>query len=275
MSPKSHAEPLWRLALLLCLAGTLTVAAACRTPRDLDGLPAGASSLPLNQWRTDQLHCKRGDCADWYRVVVAKRGHLNIEMSAPVFDSQAHPMTLTLADEHARSLDETGSSEPTLTVGSPLKPGPFLVRVKSPEQQRRALGYDIIAHFVKWEPPPPPAPLPPQFEVLESEVLEHERRPGEPESVLLSRGRQDGLVENLYGRLLNGDAEIARIQLIDVYPDGSRARLLDTPQAVITPSTRAEIDIPVSGSKSKATPKIAPRPAPNPAEPGSALRWQN
>ena len=102
----------------------------------------------------------------------------------------------------------------------------------------------------------------------------------------------------------------ARIQLVEVYPDGSRARLLETPRAVITPSTRAEIDIPVSGlgfaypkqvpvdtifggSEFEATPEIepplpepdqAPSWEPDPAEPDhlpqqpvpeDALPWQN
>ena len=301
MSEKSRTEHVKRLAVLLCLGWAL-MASQCQTCAptvDVDGSPSGANRLPLNQWRNDQLHCSRGDCADWYRLVVSQRGHVNIEISTTHFDSESSYVMLTLADEHASKIDETGSSGITLKVGSELEPGVFLVRVKTPEGSPSALGYEIVAHFAKWEPPPPPAPkpLPPQFKALGSKVLEYERRPGEPESVLLSLGSDDGLVEDLFGRLLNGDDEIAKIQVVDVYPAGSRARLLESPKAVITPATHAEIDIPVAqpglanpevdgkilpgDSKVEITPQIEPSPEPverpwleqDPPDRDSTLPW--
>jgi hypothetical protein len=76
-------------------------------------------------------------------------------------------------------------------------------------------------------------------------VLEVEGRPGDPRSVLISRGERDGIRPGLRGRMLQDGEEIATVEIVDVYPDGSRARIDGTLRAPITPDTRVEIDVPL------------------------------
>jgi hypothetical protein len=45
--------------------------------------------------------------------------------------------------------------------------------------------------------------------------------------------------------LIQDGEEIATVEIVDAYPDGSRARIEGTLRAPITPDARVEIDIPL------------------------------
>ena len=61
------------LVLACAIGGSL----ACAKPApDTDGSSAQAKGLALGKWHTNQLHCSRGDCADWYRVDLGDHGDL-------------------------------------------------------------------------------------------------------------------------------------------------------------------------------------------------------
>jgi hypothetical protein len=226
-----------------------------RPPKpDLDSLPSGARNLELEQRQVNQLHCQKHDCADWYRLSIPERGDLQLEVRAPELGYGGQNLSLTLADDQGQNpiANTMSVSDPDLGFAAHLQRGLYLVEVRHGGVSKSAqpLNYDILAHYERWEPPPEPTPLPeePQFETLTSEVLEVVARPNQPDSVLLSKGSSDAVREDLYGRLIKDGAEIVKIQIIEVYPDGSRAQLLDYPVEPIDHTTVAEIDIPVSGS---------------------------
>ena len=244
-----------RCTLLACAALSL-LCGSCRHRRpptpDLDGLPSGARNLELEQRQVGQLHCRRRDCADWYRLSIPERGDLRLEVRAPELGYGDQNLSLTLADDQGQNpiANTMSVSDPDLGLAAHLQRGLYLVEVRDGRVSRRAkpLNYDIFAHYERWEPPPEPTPIPePQFETLTSEVLEVVARPNQPDTVLLSKGSSDAVREDLYGRLIKDGAEIVEIQIIEVYPDGSRARLLDYPVEPIDHTTMAEIDIPISG----------------------------
>jgi hypothetical protein len=236
--------------LLLCVALAVS-AVQCRSRRapDTDGLPTGAQNLPLETSRNDQLHCIRGDCADWYRLNLSQRGDLSVEVTVLQQTLASQDLFVGLADERARYIDEgVTQGAGSVTVGSHAQKGIYLVSVRSLERSKSPLAYQIIARFQKWVPPVIVEPEP-RFETLTSEVLEVERDPGEEDAVLLGHGSEHGVLEGLRGRLINGETPIVEIEIVDVYPRGSRARLLGSLKQPIDPSTVAEISIPVSGSR--------------------------
>jgi hypothetical protein len=254
-----------RCTLLACAALSLFCGSCHRRPLtpDLDGLPSGATNLQLEQRQINQLHCIKNDCADWYRLSIPERGDLRLEVRAPELGSGGQKLSLTLAGERGQNpiANTMSVSDPDLGLAAHLQRGLYLVEVGHSVVSKRAkpLSYDILAHYERWEPPPEPTPLPePQFETLISEVLEVVARPNQPDTVLLSKGSRDAVQEDLYGRLIKDGAEIVEIQIIEVYPDGSRAQLLDYPVEPIDHTTVAEIDIPVSGSAPAQEPNHRP-----------------
>jgi hypothetical protein len=222
-------------------------------PPDPDGEPGTATLLTLGSTQRDQLDCrggwshrvlfwKKSDCADWYRIRLDARGHLSLEIAAPEADAAAAPYTLTLNSGRNQRLgqaDDTGPGRKRMR--RKVAAGHYLVVVAAPEKSRH-LRYELLARF---EPEPPRPPPKPRFEQLTSEVLEVEGRAGDPRSVLIDRGEKDGIRPGLRGRLMQDGEEIATVEIVDAYRDGSRARIDGTLRAPITPDAQVEIDIPL------------------------------
>jgi hypothetical protein len=234
----------------------LLLGAGCAKPPDLDAEPGGAQVLALGTAHEDALDCRRGDCADWYRVEVPGKGHLVVEVTALGSQAPVPGFGVILADGRGAPVDRAenaGQPSVRLEAQAPDRVA-YLVEVERREP-RPPLGYRIEARY---EPPPPPrAPAPPpkpEFETVRSAVLQVERQDGRVSAVLLESGSGQGMRPGLRGSLLQGGRVIASIEVIDVFPEGSRARVEGALAAPITPSTTAEIEVPVARSR--------PRPAP-------------
>ena len=237
--------------LLLCGAFSLAgVAAGCQTtPVDPDGLPGGATLLPMGALHRDQLNCGKGDCADWYRLEVPDRGDLVVSLESPVGAVDGgRNLTVTLADGRGRQLETQAASpiDGRALITWQTNPGHYMVHVERPGKSRTPLPYELSLRLVRPPPPPrEPPPPPPQFDTVVGEVLEVEGGFGDPEAVLVDRGENDGVEPGQSGRLLNEDTTIATIVVVDAYPEGSRARIEGTLSAPISASTRVEIDVPI------------------------------
>ena len=96
---------------------------------------------------------------------------------------------------------------------------------------------------------PPLGDSRPRFETSYWMVLEVEGAGGQPRFVVIDGGRKNGLRRGFRGRLIEGGRSIAEIEIVEVYDDGSRARIATELADRITPRTAAEIDVPVDDTR--------------------------
>jgi len=89
----------------------------------------------------------------------------------------------------------------------------------------------------------------PRFEITSWMVLEMEMESGQPRFVIIDGGRKNGIQRGFRGRLIEGGRSIAEIEIVEVYDEGSRARIATELLDRITPQTAAEIDLPVADTR--------------------------
>jgi len=77
--------------------------------------------------------------------------------------------------------------------------------------------------------------------LVRSEVIEIERSAGVPVAVMIEAGTPTGVSRGLTGRLVDDGREIGRIEILDVYPGASRAKILGELSGEITGATIAEV----------------------------------
>lgn len=231
-----------RVRVVLAAALGAALALGCAKPPDPDGARTRASGLALGSWHADRLHCRENDCADWYRARVASEGKLHVELR-PQPSEGVHPaVTVALLGADGAPLERSSSlGRAVLRIAQPAGPGPYFLSVEPDDPERRGpLHYEIR---VRYEAPPPEPE--PEFEPHISSLLEVEGSLGDPQAVLLESGRSEGLRPGMQGRLKEGERVLAPVEIVETYPDGSRARLDGPLQAPITPETVVEIDVPV------------------------------
>ena len=101
------------------------------------------------------------------------------------------------------------------------------------------LSYELRVSFR----PRQKASVPRRFETVSSLVLEVEKRFDGSEAVLIDKGRRAGIGRGDRGRLVESGRELGRIEILDVYDDGSRALIRGALEAPITPETVAEVRV--------------------------------
>jgi hypothetical protein len=261
----------------------LLIAAGCQQPADPDGSPPLASKLPLETHVRDRVHCKKNDCADWYRISVHRRGNLRVSIQPIAGGDSLQNASARLTDSNGNTLDQAGSQGGRgFSVRARVRVGSYLVGVVPQSRSGKSFSYEIVASLAaaqasprRPEPPPPAPPPPPPVKIVKVPVLEVENTPGKQRSVLLGRGAGSGLVAGQRGRLLNGGTEIARIEVTSVFAEGCRARLVSELTAAINPSTVAEIQISGSPMIPRDDPPredLAAPPSPPPSPPPETQR---
>lgn len=78
---------------------------------------------------------------------------------------------------------------------------------------------------------------------IEAVVLDVEETDGKPSAVMLEAGYPAGVRPGMSGELFDAGREIGRIEVVDVYPSGSRARILGSLSAPISFDTVSRIEI--------------------------------
>lgn len=235
------------LALVLLVPGC-----ASRDAR----LREDASDLMSGQWREDSLHCDRDRCVILYRMVVEKPTTVVVEAVAPA-DPLLPDFFLAVEDPEGRVIgDDRAAQKRPRRIVRRLDPGLYFVRVAAATEKDDQLSFKLrfrpeVAKVVqpkrsapkssapKSTPRPPPAPPPPVY--LESEVLEVERDGGEPVAILLEAGTSQGVKPGQSGELIEAGEVIGRIEIVDVYSAGSRARIVGGLRSPITLDTRARL----------------------------------
>ena len=138
--------------------------------------------------------------------------------------------------------DERASEHaPELSVGelhaNPTQPKPRPETSKKPKPK-------ASGNTAREPTPKPAAPAsfePPSPTYVESDLLEIERSGGEPVAVLLEAGASEGLRRGMAGELVDRGQVIGRLEIIAVYDEGSRARIVGDLSVPITVDTAARI----------------------------------
>ena len=261
MSTRSRTRPrIGRaLPLVAALAAVAGFSSGCATIQSwnlpfIGGDPReDAVPLELGQWHKDSLHCAKRKCEDWYLVSLTESSSLQVEVYSPAGEGLPD-FVLVLEDATGAALTDsqpTGKSPRQLR--RKLDAGEYWLHMKSTGEKDEPLNYDILASVVKPKPAttrrrsrPAPKPAPPPEVVVSAEVLEVEKRDGEPRSVLIDAGKPQGLRAGQSGELVEKGRRIAKIEVTDVYEAGSRAEIKGPLEASITIDTRARISVPAS-----------------------------
>jgi len=213
--------------------------------------PAAAidsEQLVLDQWRQDWLHCADQRCHNSYQLEVPRRGKLRIDARAP--GGQGLPDFGVVVEDLQKRL--VGASirpqERPRLILKDVEPGIYRVQVYALGSDGEMLSYDLIAKLEKKKTKKKPRrelrKPKPEFRVVKSEILEVEREGGEPTFVLIEAGERQALTPGLSGQLVENGNRIAGIKVVEVFPDGSRVRIVDRLSAPITIETTAEIRVP-------------------------------
>jgi hypothetical protein len=240
---------------------------------------AGAVAVSIGEWQKDHLHCAVERCDNFYWIDVPHSGDLRVEVYAP-WGAGLPDFGVVLLDQMGKPIaaPKEPSARPA-RLASRVSPGRYTVRVHAMGSIDGRIGYELIANFQaakrggksaatsgadsKSAPPKPakepqaakkpkaPAPAPVTTPtasgssrgkvVATAEVLELEQEGGEPVYVLLDAGEPQKVRVGMRGRLHEGAATIGEIEIIEVYRDGSRAKLLGGLSGEITIDTAAEI----------------------------------
>ncbi|HEM47615.1 MAG TPA: hypothetical protein ENO23_11290 [Alphaproteobacteria bacterium] len=233
---------------------------------------AEPSALAFDTWRKDRLHCAAQECEHRYALTVTEPGRIRAEVYAPL-DPGGPDFALALLDadgeEIARPVEDDARPR---RIAYEAEPGTYVLRVSARGADPGPLGYDVVAFHEPpapspagrrasdpssrpapppREPAPTPAPPPPpepepeparSHDVLAlAEVLDVEVGEGGATFVLLDRGEPDGVRKAMRGGLRIGDEPIGDFVVVEVYRDGSRARIEGDLQADIGIDTVAEI----------------------------------
>lgn len=97
------------------------------------------------------------------------------------------------------------------------------------------------------EQPQEEAPAEPPGHWVVAEVLDVEEVSGRPSAVMIEAGEPEGVQAGMEGVLVDDDVEIGRIQVVEVYPTGSRARILGSLSAPVSFDTLSRIRVPPDG----------------------------
>jgi hypothetical protein len=240
-------HPSWVLALVIA-----AFPAGCATPfSDSDASPGEARVLQLNVEHSDRLACqdeRQPDCIDWFALELPEAGEMRLEVTAASREGLPLEYTVILADDRTDPLERAsnqGRREVRMTWSG--GPGSYLIAVSSGPTQAE-MQYAIVA----WYQPAGAAEARDdrtrRFETSSWMVLEVESEMGRPRFVIIDGGRKNGLHRGFRGRLIERGRAIAEIEIVDVFEEGSRARIATELVDRITPQTAAEVDVPAGSA---------------------------
>ncbi|MBW2418435.1 MAG: hypothetical protein JRH19_07810 [Deltaproteobacteria bacterium] len=216
---------------------------------------ANPTQLPFGSLLEGGLHCDEGDCQDWYRVGVAEGGPIQIEVRTLGEGGQGK-VSLVLLDERSAPLVQP--QQLSQRIERRLPAGRYQLGVIVVGTRGPPLRYSLVAQRSAEATPAHAratgtrasggaaargawAPGRSQPGWVRGDVIEVEAGSA---GVLIDAGTTRGLRMGQRGELVQAGRTIARIELIEVYEAGSRARLLAPVTRPIDPlTTEARIHV--------------------------------
>jgi hypothetical protein len=227
---------------------------SCQAPPLLPD--ANPTRLPFGAALEGGLHCDEGDCQDWYRFAVAESSPIEIEVRA-LQDGEQGRVSLVLLDDGGTTRIQP--ERPSQRIEGRLAAGSYQLGVITVGTRGRPLRYEVVAEQGAEEAGASLAragatrgaggaaaqhawaPGRSQPGWIRSDVIEVE---ADSLGVLIEGGRSRGLRAGQRGELVQAGQTIARIELVEVYEAGSRARLLGPVSYPIDPlKTEARIHV--------------------------------
>lgn len=189
-----------------------------------------------------------------YRLRIASKG-TNKEMFE--FEVVAEVRATEEEPRHSRPTKPARRDKPV----AQKDPRPEVPVARLPEPARQTPDTGPEPEPEPEAPPEPELPLPLEPEAgpalppepastwVVAEVLDVEETSGSPTAVMVEAGTPDGISPGMTGELYEGDTVIGQIEVVDVYPTGSRARIQGTLSAPISFDTLSRIEIPPEGRR--------------------------
>lgn len=234
-------KSVWKVGAVFLV--TLVVSSCSTCVKDPDGIRDGANALALQRQWSDSLSCG-ADCADWYRTSVPSSGTFALIVDSTASAKSPPSFAVELWSQDGRRLDsKLGTPGSGVQVRAPVSAGTVYTVVKL---SKGDVAYTIRARLLaaKADPPPQTTPRPPpvRYRTVSASVIELEGR-GQGQKVLIDKGTNDGLQRGQRGRLVDGGRTLAEVEIVEVFAEGSRARLLGKLGGVVSGNTRAEIQV--------------------------------
>ena len=236
-------------ALRLPVVAAVALALGCKSlPPDPDGRPQGARPIQLGVEQHDSMNCDQGDCADWYSFELEAKTPLTLQLdpdAGATWDAGVQVEILLYDSVGTVIATEKTEGRPSLTVKSDLAPGSYYIAVGS-ATGGNGVPYTLVARAEapkKSSSSGNSASKKPgsRFETKRGSVLEISDN---GHAVLLDIGKSQGIRVGLKGRLLSGGAAAGSLEIVEVYPEGSLARLSGGAKAQA--NSTAEIDVPLA-----------------------------
>jgi hypothetical protein len=218
------------------------------TPVAVKGTP-----LSFDQWRRGSLHCAAQSCIRLYRLEMPTPGELKVEVYSPIGAGEPD-FGLMIRDKNNQLIaSSTKPLERPRRVTVPVEQGQYTMRVYSQGVNGSTLIYNLVARLTGASEPaqksaskPPSRPIEVPSEGTEepevtistpmapavptggirAEVLDMEMGEGDEKFVLIDAGEPEGLVIGMRGSLIESDAVIGQVEVVEVFSDGSRAALI-------------------------------------------------
>ena len=262
MQRQSTLSALLPIACMSCLW-----ACASGPPQDPAGGPGRALSYTLGQRAGGSFDCEDGDCQDWYLFETSQPGSVNVSVEAQRADGTSAEVELTITGAQADVLATAQSRSGQLQERWVIRPTPHYFRITTAGAEGgEALSYTLRTDFepdytarrkaapkVESTPKPRagrrpvptvervPTPEPdPSWRIVEALLIGIDG-----DEALLGEGSLGGIRVGFRGRIVEGGRAVARFEVIQVFPEGSRARLDNVPDHQLTPGAKALVEVPL------------------------------
>jgi hypothetical protein len=223
--------------------------AAPKPAPDPNGAPAQAERLAFKADRADSVDRGRGDLDDWFLLDFSSAGNLKVVVTGAQGAALPHIfVAITDLSGQFPGNPVRSGGRPRVGLAQQVAKGQRLLWIGTEPEASGATAYSVRAEFAPRVVPRPattPAPPPPpQVSVYTTRVVEFAQGQGETQFATVAGGVNAGMRVGLRGRLKDGGRVIGQLQVVEVFPAGSRVRIDGALAAPVTARTVVEIDVP-------------------------------